>query len=260
MTNLALKEREEANVPAPANDGEAFMQMVERIARDPNANIEAMERLLAMRERVMAANAKAAYTAAMMLVKPLLPVIDKKGRIEIRDKKDETKIVQSTGFAKWEDIDEAISPILAEHGFALTHRAGVAADGKLTVTAVLSHKSGHSEETTVTLPHDGSGSKNAVQAVGSSLSYGKRYAATLLLNIRTKGEDDDGTAGGSSGNTISAKQHQDLQALFDSTGADVQRFCKHFKIEGVVDLPAKRFEEAVTLLNAKAQQKAAANG
>jgi hypothetical protein len=48
----------------------------------------------------------------------------------------------------------------------------------------------------MTLPLDTSGSKNNVQAVGSSTSYGKRYTATLLLNIRTKGEDDDGHAGG----------------------------------------------------------------
>jgi hypothetical protein len=252
MNQVALKERDE--VTAPANEGEAFLQMVERIARDPNANIEAMERLLAMRERVMAQNAKAAYTAAMMAVKPLLPVIDRKGRIEIRDKHDPNKVLQSTAFAKWEDIDAAIAPTLAEHGFALTFRSGVAPDGKLTVTGIVSHRDGHSEETTVTLPHDGSGSKNAVQAVGSSLSYGKRYAATLLLNIRTKGEDDDGAAGGAAAQTITAKQHQELQALIDKTEANVPRFCQHFKIEGVVDLPAKRFEEAMNLLSAKKQK------
>jgi hypothetical protein len=43
---------------------------------------------------------------------------------------------------------------------------------------VLSHELGHSEETTMTLPLDTSGSKNNVQAVGSSTSYGKRYTAT----------------------------------------------------------------------------------
>jgi len=39
---------------------------------------------------------------------------------------------------------------------------------------------------------DTSGSKNGVQAVASSVSYGKRYTAGLLLNITTTGEDDDG--------------------------------------------------------------------
>ena len=41
------------------------------------------------------------------------------------------------------------------------------------------------------LPLDTSGSKNGVQAVGSTVSYGKRYAICALLNIST-GDDTDG--------------------------------------------------------------------
>ena len=35
-----------------------------------------------------------------------------------------------------------------------------------------------------------------MQSVGSSVSYGKRYAASALLNLTTHGEDDDGRLGG----------------------------------------------------------------
>ena len=62
------------------------------------------------------------------------------------------------------------------------------------VTGVLMHRGGHREETTMLLPADTSGSKNAVQAFGSSTSYGKRYVLCALLNITTRGEDDDGNA------------------------------------------------------------------
>ncbi|WP_340146807.1 ERF family protein [Halomonas sp. PA16-9] len=41
------------------------------------------------------------------------------------------------------------------------------------------------------LPADISGNKNAVQAFGSSTSYGKRYVLSALLNI-TRGQDDNG--------------------------------------------------------------------
>lgn len=57
---------------------------------------------------------------------------------------------------------------------------------------MLSHRAGHREVTSIVLPVDTSGSKNGVQAVASSVSYGKRYTAGLLLNITTTGEDDDG--------------------------------------------------------------------
>src|SRR5690606_4042351 len=63
-------------------------------------------------------------------------------------------------------------------------------------TGVLLHKAGHREETTIKLPADSSGNKNAVQAVASSVSYGKRYAAGALLNLTSHGEDDDAFAGG----------------------------------------------------------------
>ena len=46
------------------------------------------------------------------------------------------------------------------------------------------------------LPADTSGSKNVVQAIGSSVSYGKRYTMQALLNITSGGEDDDGHSGG----------------------------------------------------------------
>ncbi len=55
----------------------------------------------------------------------------------------------------------------------------------------MSHRAGHSERTSILLPADVSGNKNAVQAVASSVSYGKRYTAGALLNFTTHGEDDD---------------------------------------------------------------------
>lgn len=257
MNEIAIQDRvARAAVPAPAaesSEADAFLAMVERIARDPNANVEAMEKLLSMRERIMAHTARAAYTKAMAEMKPKLPVIERRGLIVIPSK-DSSKPDQKTPFAKWEDIDTAITPVLAAHGFALTFRSGVAQDGKITVTGVLSHVDGHTEETTITLPHDSTGSKNAVQAVGSSTSYGKRYTATLLLNLRTKGEDDDGAAGGAPG-AISEEQRERLQALFDETDADVPKFCKFWKIEAVVDLPAKSFDEAVRMLEEKKKRK-----
>lgn len=163
-----------------------------------------------------------------------------------------TQVIQSTPYALWEDIDAAITPILAEYGFVLTFRSGVAQDGKITVTGVLGHEGGHTEETTITLPHDSSGSKNAVQAVGSSTSYGKRYTATMLLNIRTKGEDDDGMKGGDPG-FITEEQAEKIFDLIRRVGADKDAFCKYLGIASVPDLPAKDYDRAIIALNTKAK-------
>lgn len=229
----------------------SILDIIDRAASNPQTNVDTMERLLGMYERIKAGEARAAYIAALVTMKPLLPVIDRKGRITIHEKgqaKTPEHVIQSTPYALWEDIDEKITPILNMHGFALTFRSGVAQDGKITVTGVLGHKDGHSEETTITLPHDSSGSKNAVQAVGSSVSYGKRYTATMLLNIRTKGEDDDGHEGGKAG-LISDEQAQTLRDMLERSKSDVPKFCGVMGVNAVCDIHAKDFDKAVITIN-----------
>lgn len=192
-----LAERPTSNVVMA---GATMMDVIARAAADPNTDVDKLERLLAMAERIKAQEAKAAYTRDLATMQPKLPVIDEKGGI-----KNNAGVVQST-YAKWEDINDAIQPILSAHGFALSFRPGIATDGKVTVTTVLAHADGHSDEATVTLPHDASGSKNSVQAVGSSFTYAKRYGAIGLLNITSRApgdRDDDGQTGGLGG----AAQH-----------------------------------------------------
>ena len=172
----------------PVSMESGILSVIARAASDPNVDIDKLKRLLEMQERVLARDAKAQFTAALAALQPGLPVITENGGITDRNGK-----VQST-YALWEDINEAIKPTLAEHGFALSFRTR-RTENEITVTGVLSHLGGHSEETELLLPSDTSGSKNAVQAVGSSTSYGKRYTAMALLNITSRGADDDGKAG-----------------------------------------------------------------
>ncbi len=154
-----------------------ILSVISRAAADPNCDIKKMERLLEMHERVQAKQAAAEFAADLAEMQDELPTIGERGRAD------------RYTFALWEDINAAIKPILKRHGFALSFRTDMA-DG-ITVTGVLSHRSGHSEQTSIKLPADTSGNKNAVQAVASSVSYGKRYTAGALLNLTSHGEDDD---------------------------------------------------------------------
>jgi hypothetical protein len=256
-----------ANVPAvisrkrvpKVRDTDSLMGAIISAGTTPGVNVENIERMANLYERLEAKKAERAFNVALVAMKPELPVIDRRGRIEVRAKgptgQRDGEILQSTSFAYWEDIDEAITPILAKHGFVLTFRCGSLPDGRITVTGVLSHDGGHSTETTMTLPLDSTGSKNNVQAVGSSTSYGKRYTATLLLNIRTKGEDDDGKAGGESAciDESQAIQLTDLaaKAFPDPKGTAhlIARICKKFGIENTTQMKSSDFQAACRLLN-----------
>jgi hypothetical protein len=248
--NSVVKKEPEFTLPplVPQSESAAIISMIERMASDPDVDISRLEKILELRQRVKNENAKAAFDSAFALMQPELPVISEKGEIKVGND------VRGR-YAKWEDIGDAIMPILAQHGFSLRHRVHQS-DAKVTVTGILSHKDGHAEETAVTLPIDASGSKNAVQAIGSSVSYGQRYTARALLNIRSRfggdaAMDDDGVKGGGAA-TITPDQIGEIVELSDSVGADQAKFLAFFKIERLADMPAKRFDEAVALLQRKA--------
>lgn len=240
--------------PAEVSETGALLSMLERAAGDPRVDIDKFERLLQMQRQVKADHAREAFAAALAAMQPNLPVITEKGRIEVREKDAQGgrtgALKQSTSYARWEDINEAIKPVLAEHGFALSFRTGVAADGKLTVTGILSHRQGHQEETTIALPHDSTGSKNAVQAVGSSTSYGKRYTASALLNITSRGEDDDGQAGGV-GATITEEQAMEIRERLEACNARIPVFCQYLGVPNIAGIPASKFADAIRAVEAK---------
>lgn len=241
MAQAVLKQVQ--SEPVAASEASAIFQVIERAAMNPQVDIDKMERLIQMQERIMERNARAAYAAALADMQPNLPVIAERGGIKNGQGK-----VQST-YALWEDINDAIKPVLAKHGFALSFRTGQE-DGKIIVTGILSHRDGHSEETTMHLPIDTSGSKNAVQAVGSSTSYGKRYTAQALLNLTSRGEDDDGHTGGDE-SKITLDQVGDLQAMIEDVKADRAKFLAYMKVESLAAIPVSKYKAAVDALNAK---------
>lgn len=184
MSTVAVMEQAE-RVPAIQTESATIMSIIQQVATNPNADIDKMERLMVMHEQYQAKQSKQAFDAAMAKMQEDLPVVRERGAI-----RDKYKNVQST-YALWEDINEQLKPVLAKHGFALSFRIPRNERG-VEVEGVLSHREGHRESTSILLPADATGSKNAVQAVASSVSYGKRYTAGALLNFTTTGEDDDG--------------------------------------------------------------------
>lgn len=236
--------------PEPAQDSGNILSVIARAAADPNVDIDKLERLLEMQERVIARNARSAYFDALAELQPKLPVITERGGI-----KDRNGNIQST-YALWEDVNEAIRPILAEHGFSLSFKVKREAE-QIVTTGILAHRVGHSEETELSLPSDTSGSKNAVQAVGSSTSYGKRYTAFALLNITSQGEDDDGQKGGAP-EPVDDVRLRLLNDLADAVGADKIKLCKHLKVASLKELPATRYDYAFARLKEKDPAKAEA--
>lgn len=258
----------QTTAPAPTDETTAFLQTIERMAVNPDVDIEKLKALMAMRKEFLAEKQRVAFDAAFAEMQPELPTIDRNGRIVVFSKADrdvgktDGKPIQNTPYALFEDINEAARPILARHGFGLSFRTGAAPDGKLRITGILSHKDGHRETDFIDLQHDSTGSKNAVQAVGSSVSYGKRYTTINLLNIVSRApqeRDDDGKKGGGPPR-ITDEQHAALIDKISATGADEAKFLEFLKVETLADLPADKFTEALDCLEIRAKKKGSTHG
>lgn len=187
MKTPMLMDAEPDALPVKAEPVDSSVSMFERMARDPSVDVDKLERLMAMQERIMAINRKAAFDAAFAQMQPEIPTIDEHGRIEVSGK------LRST-FAPLEDIHAVVKPICAKHGFAIRHRTEWPDDkkGVIRIVGILSHKHGHSEETIFEAPADKSDFRSDIQSMGSTVSYGRRYTTLDLLNISTKRLDNDG--------------------------------------------------------------------
>ena len=256
MTKAVAKRADEqtAVAEAPVSETAAIIQMIERAARDPNVDIDKMERLFRMKLDMEARASKAAYLAALAALQPQLPVITKHGVINKNEKDESGKKTgrqeAMTKYAKWEDVVEGITPKLAEHGFSLSFRVAQPTPDRIVVSAVLGHREGHTEETAISLPIDSTGAKNNVQGWGSSVSYGKRYTAFALLNISARGEDDDGKAAGAP-ETITEEQAAALRTLMEKANIEEQIIFEHFKVAALTELTPAQFETATNKLNKK---------
>ena len=182
---------------APAS---SLLNFVAMAVKDPSIDVTKLEALLRMQREIVADDAKTQFNRAFLRLQSKLPRIKKNGTLEYPINKNDPDGPKRkiANFARWEDIDAAIRPLLDEEGFALSFNTAPRQGdgGGLLVTAILRHSAGHSTETSIPVPLDSSGGKNNLQGYGSTLSYGKRYAATAALNIITEGEDDDGHRGG----------------------------------------------------------------
>lgn len=246
MTQDIVQKADEAQeFHAPADP---MVNMIERIAMDPNADLSKLERMMEMKEKLDAKNAKAAFDAAFSRASAEFPEIPLNG---------ENKH-QKTRYALLKDILSGVRPILSKHGLALSFSTEVD-EQFVTVTAELSHEGGHSRRNSIPLPRDTGAGRNAVQAVGSSQTYGQRYTAQAILGL-SLGDDteDDGHSGGGA-ETVSAEQYTILRNLIEETGTDEAKFHlahghKNPESADLHQFPARLFETAKAQLERKKAQ------
>ena len=169
-----------------------------------------------------------------------------------------TKQAHNSVYAPYDEVVAQLRPVLDKHGLSFRHEMReITRDDKvigITVKCILAHKDGHSVSAQLTSTPDTSGSKNAIQAVGSAVSYLKRYTLEAVTGVSTsENVDDDGNATGSVINYITEAQIEQLRKASKGAGVEENELCKVAKVTELSGIRAERFEAAMNWLKKRAQ-------
>jgi hypothetical protein len=188
----AAKKDALATVPASTPAPVTVMTLIER-GQQAGASIEQMAQLFDLKLRVDADEARKAFFVAMAKFKENPPQINKNRKVSF-----ETKTAGTTSYshATLDHCVDAIAPALSAVGIRHRWEPAQTEAGWIGVTCILSHDLGHSESTTLKAPLDSSGSKNAIQSIGSSNTYLQRYTLLAATGMAAAGTDDDGDSAG----------------------------------------------------------------
>lgn len=237
----------------------SLLSVIREVVLNPAVNVDNMRALLDMQERLEARDAERAFNQAFSELQKDMPRIKKSGKVEYLENpkgpKDGPK-TEAFKFARYEDIDKAVRPLLIKHGFAMsfTTEPRTGDGGGLTMVGTLSHIMGHKREGRIAVALDNSGGKNNIQGMGSSSSYGKRYVLCALLNIITEGEDDDGA----SAELISIEEAAAFDKRVRAVGDDYHKYFLRFMgIDSINQLTKKsltKVEKVIAREEAKAKK------
>jgi hypothetical protein len=226
---------------------DGFLSLIDRLAHDSTVDPAKISAILDIQERMMAKCAESEFNEAFLRLRGKLPII-KKGDIVTYENKKTGKMEEAFKFSKWEKVQAIIDDIIASEGFDLTFDSTVHPNGTA-VVAILHHTGGHTRRTsTPPIPIDSGGGKNNVQGVGSSMSYGQRYATKFALNLRFEDDDDANLAGIV---FISDEQVKQVNALIVETKTDTDRFLRTMNVAAVENLTTQLLPVALNMLQSK---------
>ena len=227
--------------------------MIERLATNPQANMEVFAQVIAARQKEEDREAERAFNAAMSLAKGELTPVLKTREVDFTSARTQTRTKYK--YESFADVQKVVDPVFARHG--LSYRFSVAQSGKqVAVTCIVSHADGYSD--TVKLEGEvdpGSTGMSMVQALGSALTYLQRYSLRAAIGLAA-GVDDDGRGAGGTSPRISNEQAAELRQLFDETGRSAATMLNLLAVAEIEDMTVDQFTRVKGALGvAKAEQR-----
>lgn len=248
-----IGQQEMQSVPAGP---ESIMAVISRAASDPTVDVDKLERLMAMYERLTAKQAEAAFNAAMT-----------DAQIEMRPIAADMENKQTHSmYASYAALDKKLRPIYTAHGFSMSFDEGESPADFVNMLCYVSHKAGHSRTYRKMIPADGKGAKGGdvmtkTHASGAATQYGMRYITKMVWNVSI-GEDDDGNGATAGQEKITEDQANTINAKITDNELDMGRFLAWLrgapiKAASIPDINAKSYDNVISALDASIKKKVA---
>lgn len=241
-------------LPASRSDADAEVGGLLRLALEQGVGVEAIERLVALHERIADRNARMAFVEALAGFHGEVPEITPNRVAKIK-----TKAGGEWGykFADIAQITRTVRPALSRHGLSFAFDSETT-QTSVAVTCRLRHIDGHQESATFTAPVEISGITTKAQDHAKLVTYGKRQSLLQVLGMGIAMDDADGAPPRRKEATpenLSAAQRQEIEDLITDSGADLVAFLQYLGAGSVKAIPAADFVRARTLLQQKKAQR-----
>jgi hypothetical protein len=226
----------------PAQTALTPMDMLNQ-AVSQGANIDVLEKLMALQERWEKNQARKAFEEAMASAKAEIPVIIKNREVDFTSQKGRTHY----WYEDLSAVANAVTPILARHGLSYRFRTSSPPNEPITVTCIISHRLGHCEENTLCGPRDDTGNKNNIQQVGSTLTYLQRMTLKAALGLSAAKDDDGRATSAPPRQTIDAEEAQTIRDRLAAIGMSEAKFLAWVRttqrgVEKIEDIDAELFD------------------
>ena len=242
-TGLQVADKKEIAIPMSNDPTIAMIQMIERTALNPAVDVDKMERLMNMQERMIKREAEIVFNGAMAVCQSGMKAIS----TDLENDQTNSK------YASYKALDKVLRPIYSSQNFALSFNTEPrTTDEMVTVLCYVTHKTGHTRVYTIDMPADGKGAKGGAvmsqtHATGSAVAYGMRYLLKMIFNVAVGEDDNDGNLESpESVIYITEDQVNELDSKIRENKVDMKGFLtwmkKELKIKSIETIPDNFYE------------------
>ena len=233
---------------APVNQGHMVQTQTDRFVEMAlqSGDMNQLEKMLDLKERFDKEEARKSFTAALAEFKAEDMNIVKDRNVSFET----TAGTTSYSHASLGNIVKHSVPVMSKHGLSHRWLTEQLDKGVVRVTCILTHKGGHSEQTSLQAAPDDSGKKNNIQRVSSTITYLERYTFLAITGLAVEEQDDDGITA-CPAEYITEDQQTVINDLIKEVDADNVKFLSYLGVVSIDQCEAKYYDRAIKALEAK---------